>query len=208
MVSFFSEALRTRNKDFEFTLSRTRSAKDVFLKGGHVTLINRDQRIRVIYDNRRVIIEPKGYKDFDMSINLFDSKPFLNIHECAQLRFISKFAFKTPYLKSTPVRSKFRKVYRSFLEIAVRNFLKGYVAEKPLFGLLGNEFKCYKDLISFIYGYNQSSEVKVSKQSISNLKHRRIIIRPVPNTRENIEFTRYIKNNLPYFDDVSFLKRF
>jgi hypothetical protein len=142
-----------------------------------------------------------------MSNNLFDSKPFLNVLDCSRQRFISRFAFKKPYLKTTPVRAQTRSVYRSFLEVGVRNFIKGYFAGEPLFGLRGNEFKRYKDLINFIYGFDQSKVIKVSKQSISNLKNRKIIIRPVPKTVENVEFTNYIESKIPYFDSNAFLKK-
>ena len=46
--------------------------------------------------------------------------------------------------------------YKSYLEVGVRNFIKGYLAEFPCFGLKGSEFKRYNDLISFIYGFADS----------------------------------------------------
>jgi len=207
MVSIFNNVLASKEKEFEFTQSRVRSAKDVFSLGGHVTIINRDQKIRMLYDNRRIIEETKGYKGFDMSVNLFDSKPFTTPLECSRQRFISRFAFKLPYLKAAPVKANYKSIYKSYLEVGVRSFLKRYLAEKPFFGLKGNEFKGYKELISFITGYDQTNGIKISKQSISALKHRKLILRPVPNTRENIAFAAYLKTVLPHFDDASFLKK-
>jgi len=166
----------------------------------------RDQKIRLLYDNRRIIKEPKGIPGYDMSGQLFDSKPFTNVIECSQQRFQSKFAFTIPYLKSTPVRRNTRTSYKNYLEIGVRNLIKGYFAIEPCFGFKGTEFKRYNDIISFIFGFDQSKDIQISKQSISNLKNRQIIIRPVPKTRENIEFATYIKSKFPHFDVSSFLK--
>jgi len=91
--------------------------------------------------------------------------------------------------------------------LGVINFIKGYLAKVPCFGLKGTEFKRVNDLISFIYGFESAKELKLTNTSISNLKHRKIIFRPVPKTFENIAFTNYVKSKLPYFDESSFLKR-
>jgi hypothetical protein len=206
LVSHFKEVLSSIDKAFEYTQTRVRSAKDVFKKGGHVTLNLRDQTIRLHYDNRRSIVEPSDFKGYDMSNNLFDSKPLVSTLVCSQLRFLSKLAFKLPYLKSTPVRSSSKSVYKSYLEVGVRNFIKGYLSEEPCFGLKGSEFKRYNDLMSFIYGFDQAKDIKLSKQSVSNLKRRKLIFRPVPRTKENLEFMEYVVSKLPYFDKDSFLK--
>lgn len=42
-------------------------------------------------------------------------------------------------------------VYKSFLEIGVRNFIKAYVAKESFLGLKGDEFKSYRELRTFIY---------------------------------------------------------
>lgn len=141
-----------------------------------------------------------------MSQHLFDSKPFATVEECSKQRFISKFDFRLPYLVTSPVRANTRKSYKNFLEVGVRNFIKGYLGQTPCFGLRGDEFNRYNDLMNFIYGFDQAKDIKLSKQALSNLKHRKIIIRPVPNTRENVAFVKYIKETIPYFDGVSFLK--
>jgi hypothetical protein len=208
MVSIFKSALKREVKQFEYTQSRIRGAKDIFNKGGHVTNTYRDQKIRVIYDNRRSIIEPTEteYNDFDMSSRLYDSNPHSNTVVCSHNRFISKFAFKTPYLKSNPVRASAKTGYRSYSEVGVRNFIKGYLSSPPCFGLKGNEFKYYSDLISFVYCHYKTNEVKLSRQSISNLRSRQLILRPVPKTKENKSFAYYLKSKIEYFDVESFLK--
>lgn len=207
LVSLFKTTLSSGVKEFEYTQSRLRSAKDVFKTGGHVTEVLRDQKVRLLYDNRRRIVEPSSYTGFDMSNEIFDSMPLNTIDECSRIRFISKLPYKKPYLKNAPVKKEIRSVYRTYLEVGVRNLIKGYLAKEPFFGLKGTEFTGYKDLISFIQGFDLFGEIKISKSSISHLKHRRLILRPVPVTTRNLEFVSYIKTRIPYFDSESFLKR-
>ena len=55
--------------------------------------------------------------------------------------------------------------------------------------------------MSFIYGFESAKDIKLSKQSISNLKHRKIIFKPVlKNININI-------NNLSYFNSFRIVER-
>jgi hypothetical protein len=206
LSTIFKDVLSTEEKSFEYIQHTLRSAKDILKNGGHVTSLYKDKKVRLLYDNRRQILEPKGFDCTDMSQNFLDSKPFQSILECYRQRFISRFAFKTPFLKVNPIRSQTRSVYRSYIEIGVRNFIKGYLATQPCFGLKGDEFKSYRELIDFIYGFTQTKSIKLSRQSITNLKQRKTILRPVPKTRENLALVEYFRTKLPHFDEKSFLK--
>jgi len=157
------------------------------------------------YDNRRAKIEPKGFSGFDLSDILLDSKPLPTISASSKNRFISKIAYKLHFLKITPLRSSSKSVCKSYLEVGVRKFIKGYFSEEPFF-LKGTEFKRYNDLISFIKGFDLAKDVKISKQSVSQLKRRKLILRPVHHTRENLAFANYVESNLSYLDKASFLK--
>jgi hypothetical protein len=141
-----------------------------------------------------------------MSSTLLDSKPFKSKELCLKLRFLSKFSNKNPYLKRSVVRMNSKSMYKDYTEIGIRNFIRGYLAKEPLFGFKGTEFKRYRDLIEFIYGFNPTKPIKVSSQTISKLKHRKMLIRPVPKTRENKSLADYIKSKFPYFDVSTFLK--
>jgi hypothetical protein len=206
IVSFYKKALSSEEKEFEYTQSSLRGARDIFKEGGHVTEKLRDQKVRVLFDNRREIVEPDGFKEFDLSNILLDSKPLRDKEECLHFRFLSKFSNIKPYLKTYPSSVVTMAKYRSYLEVGVRNFIKGYLAKEPCFGLLGTEFTSYGDIIHFIYGFNQAKGIKISKQSVSQLKQRRLILRPVPNTEENQLFSAYISSLIPYFDVQSFLR--
>jgi hypothetical protein len=177
VVKLFKEVLRSSEKYFEFTQKRLRGAKDIFKLGGHVTAVYKDQKFRMLHDNRRQIIEPNDFKGFDLSEVLFDSNPLINVTQAKKQRFLSKFPFTKAFnkLDSTRVCS----VYKSFVEIGVRNFIKACVAKESYFGLKGDEFKTYGEIIAFINDFKSTKAVnftiKVTKQSISNLKHRKLV---------------------------------
>lgn len=206
LVTIFKNTLKAEVKEFEYTQSRIRSAKDIFNNGGQVTNIYKDQRVRLIHDNRRSMISQEGDDVFDMSNQIVDSQALTDVSECLKRRFMSKYAFQTPYLKNQSSRVVVKSVYRNFIEIGVRNFIKGYLADDPLFGLKGIEFNNYESIILFIKGFDLTKSVKISKSSISQLKSRPVIFKPVPRTIENINFAEYIKGKFPYFDISNFLK--
>jgi hypothetical protein len=104
---------------------------------------------------------------------LLDSEPLNDINHCKTLRFISKFPITLPYNKNNHNKSVTN--YKNGLEIGVRNFIKAYYSLNQTFGLNGNEFKYMKDIISFIYADKATKDIKISVQSISNLKNRKLI---------------------------------
>lgn len=207
LISEFRKILATNKKYFEFTRKSLRSAKDIFLSGGHVTTKLKDQIFRLFFDNRRKIIEPLDWKceDFDLSDSLFDSKPLQSIEQCKTLRFLSKFPIVTPYNKNSSMKSPSE--YKSKIEVGVRNFIKGYFSLNEKFGLVGNEFKNVKELITFISGDKSTQGIKISRHSISKLKNRKMIWRPVPQSEENLRFCNYILKHYPYFRSDLFLKQ-
>jgi hypothetical protein len=203
--SIFKDILKTKDKFMEYTRFSLRSAKDIFKKGGHVTSVYKDQTFRLFFDNRREIIEPKGFKDsFDLSSILLDSKPLKNINHCKTQRFLSKFPITNPFNKTNSARTG--STYKSSLEIGVRCFIKAFYSSNEKFGLTGQEFRYNREIIDFIKGIKSTKSIKISSDSISKLKNRRMIMKPVPRTRENIEFVRYVKERFPYFRDEMFLK--
>lgn len=206
LVTLFKKTLGDNEKFFEFTRNSLRSAKDIFNKGGHVMMTGKDQIFRMFYDNRRKIIEPEGldFFNYDRSNVLLDSKPLSNINECRTRRFLAKFPIIAPFNKNNTNRAKTS--YRTSIEIGVRNFVKAYYSLNEKFGLEGNEFRHAKDLITFISGHKSTKGIKISPSSISNLKHRKLIWKPVPPTNDNIMFVHYIKRSFPNFREDLFLK--
>lgn len=193
LITLFKNTLKAPSKLFEFTLSSLRSSKYIFNKGGNVTEVLKDKTFRLFYDNRR-IIEPTDFnyaKNHDISNILLDNEPLNNINQCKTFRFLSKFPISLPYNKNNANRST--TLYRSKLELGLRNFIKAYYSKNEKLGLRGNEFKHIKDIISFISGNRSTNDIKISISSVSKLKNRRLIWKPVPPTNENLALCKYIK---------------
>jgi len=140
------------------------------------------KKFRLYHDNRRLIIEPKilptDNNDFstrstrDLSATLLDSTPLVNRKQALRVRFVCRFHLHCHSI-SKPLTLK-TTVYKNFLEMGVRSFIKAYVAKRPCLGLLGTEFKTYNDLIVFISEFYSSNamfvkglvKVRLTKQSI------------------------------------------
>jgi hypothetical protein len=212
LVTFFNEVLRSDNKQFEYVAKRLRGAKDIFTKGGHVQSIYKDQKFRLLHDNRRMILEPSDFNSYDLSSTLLDSSALSAGHQALRMRCVGKFPYTLTFNKQNTPATK--NTYRSYLEVGVRNFIKGYVSNQPVFGLLGTEFKSSTDLINFISEFDSTlvnkvcckTKIKVTRQSIWNLKNRKLFWRPVPHTKENVAFSSYVKTRLPHFIESEFIK--
>ena len=86
----------------EYTRKSLRSAKDIIKKGAHVTSVLKDQVFRLLYDNRREIVEPKDFypDNADFSEIMLDSKPLNDIDDCRTRRFLTKFPITMPFNKT------------------------------------------------------------------------------------------------------------
>ncbi len=197
LVSNFILLLSGNEKEFEFIASSLRSASDLYKMGGHVTKIYRDMKFRLQYDNKRLIVDDN--KVHDVSRILLDSRPYEQVKDCQNIRNISRLNKTTSYnrLSSTPSS----KVYKSSVELAVRNYIRGLYADPPMYGL-NNDFENYRELIDFIHCYDKN--IKVSKDSISKLKNRKTIPKLVPRTPESSMFINYIKTRHCSFDEDLF----
>lgn len=208
LITLFKDTLKSENKLFEITRDSLRSAKDIFNKGGNVIMNRKDQMFRLFHDNRRRFIEAPWMTQtgfFDFSNMLLDSEPLENTSHCKAKRFVSKFAITVPYNKNNS--NKNTTTYKSNLEVGVRNFIKAFYSKTYTFGLSGSEFSNSKDIITFISGFKPTKDLKISVSSISKLKNRRLIWRPVPHTMENVEFCAYVKQHLPKFRDDLFMRK-
>lgn len=195
----FKEILSTDEKSLEYVQSSLRSAKDIYKDGGHVTMIYKDQLFRLQYDNRRKIVVPEGLEsNTDFSSILLDSNPVLNAEESKNLRYISKLHKSRLYNKSSNILSGNK--YKDYSDLAVRNFIKGLLSDPPKYNLPSQSN--YTDIIRFIKQFD--SEIKVTKQSISNLKNRKTILKNVPRTKETLQFIEYVKTKYPNFDEKAF----
>jgi Ni/Co efflux regulator RcnB len=58
MIDVFTETFKSESKTIEYIQSRLRSASDIYKKGGHVTMVYRDQQFRMHFYNKRVLEDP------------------------------------------------------------------------------------------------------------------------------------------------------
>jgi len=191
--------LKSKDKSVEFTNKSLRSAIDVYKKGGHVTMIYKDQVFRLHYDNRRVIEVPEDLKGkYEFHDVLLNSKPVQNKDFSLITRYVSKLQKSRIYNVTTS--TGVGNTYKSYKEVAVRSFIKGYFSRK--YNLKGNEFRSYDELIKFVQCYDE--KYKITKSNLSTLKNRKASIKPVPRKPDTVAFVEYVKRTLPWFDEKEF----
>jgi hypothetical protein len=195
----FREVLGRDDKTMEFAQTSFRSALDIYKGGGHVTKVYKDQVFRLMFDNRR-IIQDSGLGKIDASKVLLDSKPVPDAETSRSLRAMSKMYKQRTYNKESSIRSGNK--YKDYTELAVRNFIKGLLSKPVMYNLEGT-LNSYTEIIEFIKEYDNN--IKVSKQSISNLKNRKMIFKSVPRTKDTLRFVEYVKSKIERFDDRNFL---
>jgi len=166
MIKVFTDTIKTDSKTIEFILSRLRSATDIFKKGGHVTMEYKDQQFRMHFDNKRVIEVPEVIGDE----YFLDSRPVDTITHGENLRFIGKLTKIKQYTRYANKSNVVR--YNNIEDLAINNFVKGLLAEPPMFNLNRSVLKKYKNILEFLKAYNP--EIKLNENSIAVLKYRKV----------------------------------
>ena len=199
MWTTFSEIFASEHKSIEFVQSRLRSASDIYKRGGHVTMVYKDQQFRMHYDQKR-LLEYKETVD-----GLLDSKPLKNIIQGENLRYIGKLYKSKQYNKFSNLGGSGNK-YNNHLELAVRNFVKGLLSEPPMFNLHRVGLESNQKIVDFIHRFNP--EIKITVNSISLLKNRSIKWKCVPRLTETEEFAEYVLLNIDTFSKDFFFRSF
>jgi hypothetical protein len=197
MLDIFTETFKSKSKSIEYIQSRLRSASDIFKKGGHVTMVYKDQQFRMHFDNKRVIEE---------SLNgevLLDSKPLKSMKHGENLRTISKIPKLKQYSRFSNFESKVTR-YNKTEDLAIINFVKGLVSEPPMFNLHRVGLEKNKNIINLLKEYNPS--IKLTEESISNLKRRSIKLKSVPRIKQTEDFVTFIAKKFKEFDKESFYR--
>ena len=167
-------------------------AKDIFKKGGHVTMKYSDQVFRLLYDNKRFIVDSNN--DDDEVVTLLSSKPLSTVDDGRVLRTVSAYSKNSLYSRTVGSMSK---RYKNVEEIAIRNFVKALLTNE--LNLSVSKFSGYSDIVSYIQGYGYTLSVNY----ISQLKRRGNFVK-VPKTVETINFAEYVKIKFPKFDTGRF----
>ena len=198
----FLDVLSKEDKSLEYIQFSLRSAKDIYVKGGHVTSVYKDQIYRLHYDNRRLIQTPEKFEGepYDLSKTLLDSVPVRSKEVSLNLRNVSKMHKVKIYNKNTSGLNS--NIYKDYTDLAIRNFIKCLVTGENLFNL-DNRLKTYSDIINFIKSYKPNKNI--TKQSISNLKNRKVPFKSIPLTSDTVDFANYIKRTFENFDIEGFL---
>ena len=82
---------------------------------------------------------------------------------------------------------------------------KNIFVTNNIFAKWKSEVKDYSSIINFIKGFK--IDYRISKQSLSNLKHRPLIKKQVPKTDETILFISYVKTKYSEFDETLFFNK-
>jgi hypothetical protein len=154
----FLEKLKSDDKSLLFLRSSLRSALDIYKEGGHVTRTYSDQIFRIMYDNKRIIV--------DSDNTLFDSIPLRQADIGELLRYISSLPKTKQYSRNSSSINLNK--YNSNIELITRNFVKALLNNQ--LGLNLNSFENYKHIVSYLRKYD--NDIKISENYISQLKRR------------------------------------
>jgi hypothetical protein len=156
--SLFLDKLKSNDKTLLFLRSSLRSALDIYKEGGHVTRTYSDQSFRIMYDNKRIIV--------DSNNNLLDSVPLNKADIGELLRYIGNLPKTKQYSRNSSSVNLNKYSYN--IELIARNFVKALLNNQ--LGLDINSFENYKHIVSFLSKY--SNDIKISENYISQLKRR------------------------------------
>jgi hypothetical protein len=154
MMNVFLSTLQSNSKTIEFIQTRLRSASDIYKQGGHVTNMYRDQKFRMHFDNKRVIIDSRGKE-------LKDSTAVTSVKHCENLRFISKLPKLKMYSKYSNTAGGDNGRYNSNEDVVIKSFLKGLLAEPPLFALHRSGLKDYNSILTYLKEYKPDIKMTV-----------------------------------------------
>lgn len=186
------------SKVFNYVSQRLIGAVDVYRKDCNVMVVYSDRRYELSYDDKRSIIENNVENQF------LDSKPWPTVEEYRYIRCMKNLVSKPVFHKNYICKSI--NSYTEHLETSVRGFISASVSDVRRFGVPVDQFKSYKEIIEFVYGYEPARSINITPSMISHLKHRKTIPRSVPRTRENELFIEYVSNRIPTFEIENFFR--
>lgn len=193
------------SKAFDFIQTRLRSATDIFKDDRHMQMVYRDQVFNLGYDNKREIIRNEN-EDFLLT------KPWRTVNNLRNIRVLKK-GLNTPVFGPYLIASN--KGYKTLTETAIRNFIKIIFNDCEKFNLDSNAFKNYNEIINFVNNFNNIDKninnpngvYKITKQQISNLRHRKTISRTVNKNEYTEKFVNYVLTKFPKFNKDLFFKQ-
>lgn len=188
------DCISSDSKEITYINKRLRSAVEIFKYGGHVTNEYRDQIFRLLFDNKRKIID-KGLENE----KVFDSDPVFNDESAKLFRFIGKKSHTKKYQRQLNVKVHTNR-YKNVLDITIRNFIRCLLTNS--LNLDCSVFKNYSEILEFVKVFD--SKINLNTNTIAQLKRRSV--KPKILYRDSISnaFIEYIMLKFPEFDDIKF----
>lgn len=192
-IRLIKEAFESDYRRINFGQRSLRKVTDIFKDGGHVTAKVNERSFRVVYDNRRQIIDTGLLP----STNLLFSKPLLDRDTAATLKAIGLLGSDL-YAPNTEYSLKSGS--SDYKDIAIRSFIRALLQNKLN---LVNTFSNYNEIIEFIY---TTFDIKLNPNYIANQKRRAFIPNMVPSNKQTLEIIDKIKIKFPEFNVKLFLQ--
>ena len=173
------------SKQIAFIQTSLRSAKDIYQKGGHSTLILNERIFNLKYDNRREItVETNSY---------YETKPFTDRGICIQSRLISSFG-SGRYRMYSPISASQCKG-DAYLNLTRRMLVRLLRTDHVFLGVKHQDFS-RMDICKIL----NEIGLKTTLNFISKQKDARIILNSIPATPKTLECLRKLHVVFPSFD--------
>jgi len=134
---------------------------------------------------------------------LLDSLPLIDSDKCFNIRSIANRFRVNDYNQRTSKSQNTK--YKDYTDLAIRNFIKCLLMKPSMYPEIALSLKDYSSIIKFIKVFKV--DYRISKQSISNLKHRPLIKNQVPRSDETLLFVNYVKSKYNHFDENLFFSK-
>jgi len=168
------------SKQIAFIQMSLRSAKEIYLKGGHLTLILNERFFNLKFDNRREITDCKGTYHL--------TKPFIHCLNSTQNRLISGFG-SGRYRKYSPI-SKTQCKGDAYLALTRRMIVR-LLRDSELIQIKLTRLDILKIL--------KEIGLKGSLNFISKQKGKLPIFNSIPSTEKTLVCLKKLKNIFPFF---------
>jgi len=192
-INLIRNALESESRTINYGQRSLRKATDIFKEGGHVTPKVSERAFRVVFDNRREIID----NGIHPSLNLLFSKPFKNKNVASTIKAIGKLGSD---LYAPNSEYSIKTGSKDYADIAIRSFIRALLQNKLN---LVNTFTSYNEIIDFI---ENTFDVKLKVNYIANQKRRAFIPNMVPSNKQTLEIVDKIKTKFPDFNEKEFLQ--
>jgi hypothetical protein len=190
-INIVENAFKENALTINFAQRSLRKVPDIFKDGGHVTAKVSEKSFRLVYDNRREIIDTGVHP----STALLYSKPFLNKNIATTIKVIGKLGSD---LYAPNSEYSVKSGAKDYNDIALRSFIRALLQNKLN---IINPFSNYNEVIDFI---DSTFDVKLKPSYIANQKRRVFIPNMVPYNTQTRSIVEKIVLKFPEFDTTKF----